>query len=176
MIEQLWRAYSDKVCNYFKKRMDSNVLACDLMQDTFQKVFVNQQKLDRIDNHEAWIFRIARNTLIDYTRKKKEKTFGDLIIPDEREELTGDTSVVEEISECLYELIEEYGSEEQEPLLDIFTKSLSQKEAAQALDIPYSTFKSRIQKARKEIVDEFKRRCCQLKYNNKGEIIGCVPV
>lgn len=156
--------------------MNNNGLACDLMQDTFQKVFTNQQKLEHINNYKAWIFQIARNTLIDYTRKKKEKTVGDLVVVDEREELTEGTSEIEDISQCLYELIEEYNPEEQELLLDVFTKTLSQKEAAQAVDIPYSTFKSRVQKARKEIVDEFERRCCQLKYNNRGEIIGCISV
>lgn len=176
MTEQLWRIYSDKVCHYFKRRMDKDELACDLMQDTFHKVLTNEDKLERIRNHEAWIFRIARNTLIDYTRKKKEGALADRQIPDDKADIEKNLSEIEEISECLQELIEEYTQQEQDILRDVFTKSLSQKEAAQALDIPYSTLKSRVQKARKEIHRTFKKRCCHLKYSQQGQIIGCSPV
>lgn len=156
--------------------MDKEGMACDLMQDTFYKVHTNQDKLDRVRNHEAWIFRIARNTLIDYTRKKKEKLIDDLEIRNEQSSIEKQTSEIEEISECLYELIDEYTREEQDILRDVFTKSLSQKEAAQALDISYSTFKSRVQKARSIILSKFEERCCHLKYNNQNEIVGCTPV
>lgn len=176
MTEQLWKSYSDKVCHYFKKRMDIELLACDLMQDTFHKVLTNQDKLDRVRNHEAWIFQIAHNTLIDYTRKKKEGTLDDLEIPDEQSSIEEHPSEIDEISECLYELIDEYTQENQDILWDVFTKSLSQKEAAQALNIPYSTFKSRVQKARKVIRSEFEKRCCHLKYNDQNEIVGCTPL
>lgn len=177
MTEQLWRSYSDKVCHYFKKRMNNELLACDLMQDTFHKVLANQDKLDRVRNHEAWIFSIARNTLIDFSRKKKEDTLENLDIPDEQSFNNEEaSSEIEKITECLYELIDEYTQEEQDILWDVFTKSLSQKEAAQTLDIPYSTFKSRVQKARSAILSEFEARCCHLKYNREGQIIGCTPV
>lgn len=172
MTSQLYKKYSDKVCHYLNKRIGKKAVACDLMQDTFQKVLQNEQKLNTVRNPEAWIFRIAKNTLIDYTRKKKEDSLNDLQISADTD-YQEQKSDVEVISECLHELIEEYSDEEQEILKDVFTKSLSQKEAAKSLDIPYSTFKSRVQKARSVILSEFQKRCCRLKYNQQGEIIGC---
>ncbi|WP_165779119.1 sigma-70 family RNA polymerase sigma factor [Rhodohalobacter barkolensis] len=174
--EQLWKSYSDKVCYYFKSRMENNLLACDLMQDTFHKVLTNKKKLAEIQNHEAWIFQIARNTLIDYSRKKKEEKLDNLEIPDDQSSIIDSTSEFDEVSECLYELIDEYSQEDENYLREVFTKTLSQKEAAQALDIPYTTFKSRVQKARKIIINEFNVRCCHLKYNDQNKIIGCTPV
>lgn len=176
MTELLWQKYSDRVCRYFQKRLDQKYMACDLMQDTFQKVLRDEEKLEGIHNYESWIFRIARNTLIDYTRKKKEDSLDDLSIPDERESGDVQESGVDEISQCLEELIEEYSKEDQDILLEVFKKSLSQKEAAKYLNIPYSTFKSRIQKVRKEIVTQFNQRCCQLKYDSNSQIIGCDPL
>jgi len=176
MTEHLWQTYSDRVCRYFQKRLDQKHMACDLMQDTFQKVLRNEEKLERIRNYESWIFRIARNTLIDYTRKKKEDSLDDLSILDERESGDVQESGVDGISQCLEELIEEYSKEDQDILLEVFKKSLSQKEAAKHLNIHYSTFKSRVQKARKEIVTQFNRRCCHLKYDSNSQIIGCQPL
>lgn len=85
MTEYLWQTYSDRVCHYFQKRLDQKHMACNLMQDTFQKVLRNEEKLEGIRNYESWIFRIARNTLVDYTRKKKEDSLDGLSISDERE-------------------------------------------------------------------------------------------
>lgn len=175
MTAQLYKNYSDKVCHYLNKRVGTKAIACDLMQDTFQKILDNEGKLKKVRNPESWIFRIAHNTLIDYTRKKKEDSLNESQIPSEVN-TDKPTSDIEIISQCLYELIEEYSDEEQEVLLDVFTKSLSQKEAAKHLNIPYSTFKSRVQKARKVISTEFRERCGHLKYDKQGQIIGCNPV
>lgn len=173
MTEQLWIEHSDSICNYFKIRTGNRELSCDLMQDTFIKVLDNQEQLERIENPQAWLYRIARNRLIDYTRKKKESALPNSTIPNRYTSIEQEQSNIQGIAECLYQLIQEYDQDEQEILLNIFQKSLSQKEVAQFLDIPYSTFKSRVQKARKQIIDEFKKRCCQLKYDQQGNIIGC---
>lgn len=173
MTEHLWIEHSDSICNYFRKRTGKRALSCDLMQDTFKKVLDNQDQLDSIENHQAWLYRIARNRLIDYTRKIKEDSLNESTIPDNNYGTEENQSNINEITECLYQLIQEYDEKEQEILIKIFQKSLTQKEVAQYLDIPYSTFKSRVQKARKQIIKEFKERCCQLKYDQKGNIIGC---
>ncbi len=176
MVEQYWHAYSDKLFFFLNKRIKNREVARDLLQDTFQKALVNKDRLKTADNPEAWLMSVARNTLIDYTRKKKEITVDDLKITAANDNDDEKDCVVEGISQCLYELIEEYEKEERELLLSVFTKSMSQKEVAQYLDIPYSTLKSRIQKARDQILEEFRARCCTLSRNAKGEIIGCTPV
>jgi len=173
MTEQLWIEHSDRICNYFRKRTGNRALSCDLMQDTFKKVLDNQEQLDHIENHRAWLYRIARNRLIDYTRKKKEDSLPESAIPVNDDDNEKSQSNIDEIAGCLYELIEEYEKEEQKMLIKVFQKSLTQKEVAQYLDIPYSTLKSRVQKARKQIIKEFNERCCRLKYDQEGKIIGC---
>ena len=65
---------SDKLRFYkfFLKRVFDSVIAEDLTQDFFLKVYLN---LDKFDNNkalwDAWLFVIARNILIDYYRKNK---------------------------------------------------------------------------------------------------------
>ena len=176
MVTNLWKTYSNSLFHYFNRRIGNAKIAEDLLQETFQKVWVHRNRLNRVDDHKAWLFSIARNTMIDYTRKKKEDRIDDLSIVENNVSESAANDAVEGIAQCLYELIDEYETEERDLLLDVFTKSLSQKEAARYLDIPYSTLKSRIQKAREEIVQAFNSRCCRLQYSSQGEIIGCVPV
>jgi RNA polymerase sigma-70 factor (ECF subfamily) len=175
MIEQLWKTHSDSLYHYLSSRTGDEATADDLVQEVFHKVLRYRDQLPEIDNHKAWLYRIARNALIDYTRKKKPEPVDELIIP-EWNPGTASEPPVEGIAECLIDLIEEYDEEQQVLFKHIFTDTLSQKEAAEALDIPYSTLKSRIQKARKEIMESFYTRCCRLQHNSKGEIIGCTPV
>lgn len=176
MIEKYWNAYSDKLFFFLNKRIKNREVARDLLQDTFQKALLNKSQIQTLDNPEAWFMSIARNTLIDYTRKKKEVAIADIQMINSKDFNSAKSCLVEGIAECLHDLIEEYDKDKQELLLNIFTKSMTQKEMAQSMDIPYSTFKSRIQKARERILTEFKARCCTLHRNSDGEIIGCSPV
>lgn len=176
MIEQYWISYSPKLLYFLQKRINDKEVARDLLQDTFQKALLNKDQLDKVENPEAWLMRVAKNTLIDYTRKKKEVTVDNLQIADAEDHSSSRDHLVEGISECLYELIDEYDEEKRDLLLTVFTRSMTQKEMAEYMDLPYSTLKSRIQKAREHIISEFNNRCCTLNRNSKGEIIGCTPV
>lgn len=175
MIANLWESHSDHILSYLRQKVKDEELAKDLLQDTFRKALTHQKNLDDVENEKAWLFRIARNTLIDHSRKKKEEplTNYDITVDTDTHSLKNSAG---DIAQCLKELIEEYDEEEREILYTIFTESQSQKEISQYLGISYSTLKSRIQKARKEIAEAFKTRCCRLLYSNKGEIIGCRPV
>lgn len=177
MIDTYWNKYSDKLFNFLHKRIQDREIARDLLQDTFHKALLNKERLtEEIENPEAWLMSVARNTLIDYTRKKKEVSMDDLKMITEGDFSGEKKNFVEGISKCLLELINEYDKDQRELLMNVFTKSMTQKEMARYMDIPYSTFKSRIQKARNHILTEFKARCCTLNRNQKGEIIGCTPV
>lgn len=177
MIDNYWEKYSGKLFNFLNKRIRDEEIARDLLQDTFHKALLNREYLsEEVANPEAWLTSVARNTLIDYTRKKKEAHVDDLKMIADDDFTSGKERLVEGISECLYELINEYDPEQRELLLNVFTKSMTQKEMARAMGIPYSTLKSRIQKARNQILQDFRSRCCTLQCNSKGEIIGCTPV
>lgn len=177
MVDKYWDAYSNKLFNFLNNRIGNKEIARDLLQDTFHKALLNKEYLsEEVNNPEAWLMSVARNTLIDYTRKKKEVHMDDFRMITSDEFTAENSRAIEGIAECLYELIEEYDKDERELLLSVFTKSMTQKEMAQYLDIPYSTLKSRIQKARNQILEDFRSRCCTLQRNSKGEIIGCRPV
>lgn len=68
----LYDLYVDRVWKYFLVRTSEAVLSEDLTSQTFLKAL---QAFDRYEISSipfgAWLFRIARNTLIDHTRKAK---------------------------------------------------------------------------------------------------------
>lgn len=62
----------------FTKRLTGNVdAATDITQETFIKCWKSIHKYDLKQNFKTWLFTIARNTAIDFMRKRKEYVFSD---------------------------------------------------------------------------------------------------
>ncbi|HWR61863.1 MAG TPA: sigma-70 family RNA polymerase sigma factor [Clostridia bacterium] len=68
---RIYQDYYKSVCSYINKTMNNNVLAEDLTQETFIKVLGALEDFDRSKPLAPWLYRIARNTCIDYCRKSK---------------------------------------------------------------------------------------------------------
>ncbi|MBU1146516.1 sigma-70 family RNA polymerase sigma factor [Patescibacteria group bacterium] len=72
-FEELYSHYLPKIYGFLLNRTGQKELAEDLTSEVFAKALANISKFnDRGVPFAAWLFRIARNTLIDYARKKKE--------------------------------------------------------------------------------------------------------
>jgi len=176
MVETLWATYHDKIYRYINGRLGDPERARDLTQDVFETIVAHEDQLGDIRHFDRWIYRIAKNRLIDHTRKKKDARL-------DRQDLvpapsaSGDIeSLVDSISACLEDIIHDYDPEQADLLLDIFGGRITQKDAAQELGIPYSTLKSRVQKARSVVFERFVDECCTLVRNRDGEVINCRPV
>lgn len=72
-FSQIYGDYKHKIYTYVYYRVDGNKdTAEDVVSDVFVKAYRN---FDRYDAHYAvstWLYTIARNTLIDYYRKRKD--------------------------------------------------------------------------------------------------------
>ena len=176
MVETLWDTYHDKIYRYINGRLGDPERARDLTQDVFETIVAHEGQLGDIRHFDRWIYRIAKNQLIDHKRKKKDARLDrqDLVpalsAPDEI------VSIVDSIAACLEEIIQEYDPDQADLLLDIFWGRITQKDAAQEIGIPYSTLKSRVQKARSVVFERFVDECCTLVRNRDGEVINCHPV
>ena len=76
-FEALFNRYRDAIYKIHLNRTNGNGDdADDLLQETFIKVFLNLEKYDTTYTFGQWAYIIARNTFIDYVRKRR----GDLCI------------------------------------------------------------------------------------------------
>jgi RNA polymerase sigma factor (sigma-70 family) len=63
--------------NFIRRQVGDPAEAEDILQDVFQG-FVQAYRLPApIEQASAWLFRVARNRIIDRFRKKKEQAFGE---------------------------------------------------------------------------------------------------
>jgi len=77
-LEFLVGRYLKSIYNLSRRLTGDENSADDITQDVFIKVWKNIKKYDNSKSFKAWIFRIAKNTAIDFLRKKKNLLFYDL--------------------------------------------------------------------------------------------------
>jgi RNA polymerase sigma factor (sigma-70 family) len=63
--------------NFIRKRVADPLDVEDILQDVFYKLVEANRLLMPIDHVTGWLFRVARNRIIDLFRKTKTETFGE---------------------------------------------------------------------------------------------------
>jgi RNA polymerase sigma-70 factor (ECF subfamily) len=66
----LFEKFKNKVYSYCVHLTHSEVIAEDITQEVFMKVWLNRNFLDEINNLEAWIITIARNLCFNQLKKQ----------------------------------------------------------------------------------------------------------
>lgn len=74
-LEVLIKKYLNPIYGFVYKNVGDKPAAEDITQEVFIKVWKNIKKFDQKREFKPWIFQIAKNTSIDYLRKKKTIPF-----------------------------------------------------------------------------------------------------
>src|SRR5271166_3711767 len=69
--------------NFIRRRVPDPRDVEDILQDVFYELVEANRLLMPIDHVGAWLFRVARNRIIDLFRKKKPEPFDDVVAADE---------------------------------------------------------------------------------------------
>ncbi len=72
-FEEVYEAYFDDVYRYVRWKMPSDWETDDVVSEVFQKAFVHFSKAQKTDK-KGWLIAIARTTVADYYRMKREDT------------------------------------------------------------------------------------------------------
>jgi RNA polymerase sigma factor (sigma-70 family) len=73
--------------NFIRRRVPDTRDAEDILQDVFFKLVEANRLLMPIEHVTGWLFRVARNRIIDFFRKKKPESFSDVAGKDADDEL-----------------------------------------------------------------------------------------
>jgi RNA polymerase sigma factor (sigma-70 family) len=73
--------------NFIRRRVPNPLDVEDILQEVFYELVQANRLLMPIDHVTGWLFRVARNRITDFFRKKKPEAFSDAITEDEHGEL-----------------------------------------------------------------------------------------
>jgi len=150
MYDQYWNRIYTMALLYFK----SPVMAQDMVQEVFLKVWVNRAELPSINNFGAWLHIIARNLLLTTLRKKTTLLTGrmddDNSVPDQRPTAEEQLSV-KETAGLIRRAIEQLPPQQQKIYRMSKEQGLKLTEIAAALHLSHNTVREHMSKALKNI-------------------------
>jgi RNA polymerase sigma-70 factor (ECF subfamily) len=151
---RLYSLFGLKLYQFFLKNTSDPELARDKSQEVFERLFRHREAFSE-GSLKTWMFRIARNLLIDHWRVKGRKfdLFGDNPPPIPDQSVNVEESVIAKIHrEDMVRLIDAtlpLLSDEDRLLIGlVYLGGLSIPELSQVLEIPLGTAKTRVRAAR----------------------------
>ncbi len=149
--EYIVRTFSRRIYNMAYQITMNPEEAEDLTQEIFIKLYNSLNKYTLGSNFKVWLFRLAKNHIIDWYRKKK---YVNSKIEEMKREILIDyhsnsfKDSVEELKEKVRKGIEYLDVQFKIPLILRDLQGLSYEEISKILDIPVGTVKSRINRGR----------------------------
>lgn len=153
---------------FLLKRVRDEEIARDLLQEAFLKWLRKADQIRDPDKMLSYLYQIIRNNLNDYFRSLKPEYSTDNLSAEDAEE--EHIAITQAFSQSIPFMIKELPEPYQSILWEVEIRGKSQKTLAASLGIPYSTLKSRVQKAR-ELLREQVLACCTIQVDAYGNIM-----
>lgn len=144
-FEQLYDSYSPALYGIVLRITNSQELAEDVLQDSFVKIWNNLTHYDMSKGSIfTWMLNISRNTAIDALRSKKAKAttaMSDEVtyILEHSGAQTINTNII-----GVKDLVGNLRPEQREAIEAVYFSGLTHEEAAEQLNLPLGTLKTRI--------------------------------
>lgn len=151
----LFERYNRALFGYFMRMTGSPPLSEDLVQNVFVRILKYRHTYKDEGSFMTWLFRIARNTHIDYYRKEKRQVaIEEMSDPDELagenpDDKTGDTE--ERRINWIKKAMDQLDDDKKEVLVLSRYQGFKYREIAEILDCSISTVKVRVFRAMNEL-------------------------
>jgi RNA polymerase sigma-70 factor, ECF subfamily len=174
-LEASWDETLDRVRAFVAARVGDPELAADITQDVVVRSIASGD-LDRVDNPVAWLYRSARNAVIDHyrTRRVHDPFDGDDSWPDPGP-LDGEPNdATRALARCLQPMIGELPATARDALTRVDLEGLTHQQAAALVGLSVSGMKSRVQRARRQLRDVL-QQCCAVGLDRTGAVTSYQP-
>lgn len=171
-FEMLVERYKNEIYNYLRRYLADDAMAEDAFQTTFIRVFQKSEQFDASRKFRPWLYGIATHQAIDLKRRSKRRPFQSLDVQsscgDSRESThaaniadyrvsTSDPLESAELRTRMEAAIEEVGEPGRSALELVYLQGLPYRDAAEILDVPVGTVKSRVHSAIRKLSSIWQR-------------------
>lgn len=172
-IDAIWAAFAEPLRRFIRRRVRYDADVDDLLQIIFGKIHAGLGGLDDSERLPAWIFQIARRTLIDHFRSRgSAPEFVEL-----PEDLAADSepaSALNELAECIRPMIDRLPEPYRQALTLTELEGRTQRELADALSLSLSGAKSRVLRGREQLKGLL-LACCHVEVDRRGGVVDYEP-
>jgi RNA polymerase sigma-70 factor (ECF subfamily) len=165
-----WHDHHSEIKGYLARRLSDADTAEDLLQDVFLKAMREGAGFCALDDRRAWLFRVARNTLIDHVRRMRA------VVP-VPEDLVDDREVaapVAALDECIERVLAGLADDDRDVIRRCDLEGMKLQAYADANHLALPAVKSRIQRARVRM-RELMIEKCQVRFDDAGQVCCHLP-
>jgi RNA polymerase sigma factor (sigma-70 family) len=149
-LEKTYREKRQSLLKYIQSRVSTMEEAEDILQDVFYQAIRHYNAIEPINNIMGWLFRIIKNKIIDWYRKKKHRTISLEEKVDEHTSLADfisdpvihqpeDNLLRSLVHEAIHKSINSLPEKQREVFIKRELKGMSYKEIAKETGIPVNT-------------------------------------
>jgi RNA polymerase sigma factor (sigma-70 family) len=114
-ISEVISQFGKRLMGFIRQRVNNEADAEDILQDVWYQLTATVDT-EPIEQVSSWLFKVARNKIIDRYRKKKPVLLEDMLVGDNEEDAISFTDI----------LIDESNNPEREHLRNLFWKTLDE--------------------------------------------------
>jgi RNA polymerase sigma-70 factor (ECF subfamily) len=157
-IEKLVNDYQKEIINFHFRFVGNRFDAEDLAQETFIKAYKKLNTLKSPEKTKSWLYSIARNTVVDFFRKNKNREINrdGAFLENIAQTTTADFqdhAAEREVSKELERFIDKLVKEDRAIIRLLYYEGFTYKEIVKLLNINENTLKSRLYRARKILLE-----------------------
>lgn len=178
---KLWSELHEALLSYIGRRVATPHDAEDVLQDVFLRIHAHLHAVKNTESITAWIYRIARNAITDYHRKRAAAARalrsvaenGD--VPAEAAhsglaEADVTREAGEEFSRCVEPLLNQVPEPYRQAVALTDLEGITQKDAARRLGLSVSGMKARVQRGRGKLKEAL-LDCCSVELDRRGGLV-----
>jgi RNA polymerase sigma-70 factor (ECF subfamily) len=163
--------FTPRLRSFLRRRVRCKSTADDLTQETLARAWQKLPDLRDEERLDAWLYRMARNLLVDHLRRERPRAEID------PETLAADRpDAVDEVTRCVARAAQCYlgtlPAIYQDALRLAEEQGLAHADVARALGISLTAAKSRIQRGR-QLVRGKLEACCRFEFDAHGRVVDC---
>lgn len=166
----IWNRHQRELRRWLQRQLPHPNDVDDLLQELFLKVLRHHDHLDELNHTRAWLFTVARHTLIDHLRLRREW----VELPEELFDQSEELPLVDRLASCLPCVLAELSEADHQIIAECDLQGVKQEAFAQRYGLKLSTAKSRLQRARKRLKGQLEQSC-HLRYDEQGQLCCFEP-
>ncbi|TCS35903.1 sigma-70 family RNA polymerase sigma factor [Reinekea marinisedimentorum] len=152
-----WAEHEQALVGWLLKETGNNrALSEDLLQEVFVKLMQQRNAFCEVENTKGWLFRVARNLLIDHARRDRYQPIEDTDIAHEE----ADPSAIDLLAiNCLPRVLNELDEEDRDIIFACDINGMKQQEYAEQHLLSLPAVKSRLRRARQKLKQQIETAC-----------------
>ena len=174
-----WQELHGNLRAFVARRVQNQADVDDLVQRVLLQIVKGVNTLRDAGRLHAWVYRSARNVIIDYYRSagsRREHAAGNAVDLEAADAPSApasmdddDGAALRELAACLAPMLARLSSASQEAIRLVDLEGATQHEAARRVGLSLSGMKSRVQRGRRELRAVLEA-CCRIDLDRRGGI------